>query len=62
MESVQSKLGYYPQCPHCEADDGFDVAMCPHTVGEGGLYELVSCRNCHKLINICYPPVSQLEE
>ena len=61
MEGVQSQIGYYPKCPHCSADKGFDVAMCPHTVGIAGMYEMVSCKTCHKLISLSYPPINQLD-
>ena len=50
MESVKSKLGYYPQCPHCPSEEGFDVTPCPDTLGSNGFYELVSCKECHKLV------------
>lgn len=59
MESVESKLGYYPKCPYCENDHGFDVTLCPHTLGAGGMCELVSCKSCHKIINVSCPPVDQ---
>lgn len=62
MESVESKLGYYPKCPHCKSDKGYDVTMCPHTVGAGGFYEIVSCQSCHTLVHICYPPIDQHAE
>jgi hypothetical protein len=56
MESVESKLGYYPKCPHCKVDKGFDVTLCPHTVGVNGVYELVSCQACKVLITAtCVP-------
>lgn len=55
MESVNSILGYYPKCPHCESDEGFDIVICPHTVGENGPVELISCKQCHKIITILYP-------
>ncbi len=56
MESVQSKLGYYPKCPHCKSDEGFDITCCPHTAGANGIYELVSCKSCKILITAtCVP-------
>lgn len=55
MESVESKIGYYPSCPHCGSNKGLDIAVCPHTVGASGPVELVSCKSCHKIIQILYP-------
>jgi phage terminase large subunit GpA-like protein len=55
MEGVQSQLGYYPKCPHCESDQGFDMAVCGHTTGISGYVELLSCKSCKKLIQAFYP-------
>lgn len=56
FESVESKLGYYPKCPHCKSDKGFDVTCCPDTIGANGTYELVSCKSCKVLITTtCVP-------
>jgi hypothetical protein len=44
MESVGSKLGYYPKCPHCKSDEGFDVTCCPHTMGRVAFMNLLVAR------------------
>ena len=56
MESIESKLGYYPQCPHCKSDKGLEVNCCPHTVGANGTYEIVSCKGCKAILTLnCIP-------
>jgi len=44
MESVGSKLGYYPKFPHCKSDEGFDVTCCPHTMGRVAFMNLLVAR------------------
>jgi hypothetical protein len=55
MEGVQSVLDYYPKCPHCKSDEGFDITPCPHTTGVSGFVELMSCKSCKVLIQAFYP-------
>lgn len=58
MESFESKNGYQPECPYCPSTEGFDIALDQSTIGSNGPLELVSCKNCHKLVSALYPEVS----
>ncbi len=55
MSNYVRDLDYNPKCPYCESERGFDVAFDEHTVGDNGQYELVMCKECHKVISANSP-------